>query len=125
MIGGFGAPPGNTVSAISQGIQQLGTGYSPEEIQQLTTIGINVAQDLMGTPYQRLERAQADLQLAVMQGAPLAKVMDIQARLTAAQRAVAEYEATQQSRWEWSNLGKVFVGSGVLLMFALTWRALR
>lgn len=103
------------------------TELTTQQVAELTRLGIDIAQDVTGTPYKRYEVARAELQVAIAEGRPLSTITEKQAKLAAAYKAVQEYEATQASRWEWTNLGKtgaaVGIGVGVMII-ALQFRAL-
>jgi len=107
----FGAY-GEAGTSAGRAIEQT-TKLTPEQIAEMTKLGIDIAQDVTGTPYKRYELAKADLQSAIANGRSLSVILDKQAKLAAAQRSVQEYENTQASRWEWAVLGKTALAVGV------------
>lgn len=76
-------------------------------------------------PVRQVAILTAQLQNAYARGASTAEIALLQAKLSAAKQALATQQATERSRWEWTNLGKVGTVVGIALGVGLLYRVIR
>lgn len=114
--GAYGAPGTMTTESSGTGSAFLDT-LAP--YAQLAT-GIYAE---MQDPVREAAVLEAKLQNAIERGATQAEIRLLQAKLSAAQQAAGLSQATTQSRWEWTALGKagtvVGIGVGLAVIYAL------
>lgn len=84
----------------------FGSEDSGDWLTPLSTIAAGVYAESQD-PVRQVAILTAQLQNAYARGAPLSEITLLKAKLTAAQAALAAAQATDTSRWEWTNLGKL------------------
>lgn len=68
-------------------------------------------------PVRQVAILTAQLENAYLRGASASEITLLKAKLSAAQQALSAQQATEASRWEWTNLGKI--GSVVVIAVGL------
>lgn len=131
-FGGYGSASSfgaGSDAAIARGVSdsvQRGdaTSFSLQQAEQITSSAIRIAQEVQGSPIQRAAVARAKLQTAILEQRPLSTILELQAKVAAADRGAQVYQAGEASSQEWSNLGKIAlavgigVGASVMLLVA-------
>jgi len=131
MIGmyGSGVAPAIARGAADAAQEGAGSSLALSQVKDIATTAIDIAQEVSATPIQRAAVLRAQLQAAVLEQRPLSTILELQAKVAAADRQVQVYLAGEQSSREWANLGKIAlamgIGVGGALMLLLATRAFR
>lgn len=125
---------GGQDAAIARGVAESvqagdASSISLAQAKDITTTAIQIAQEVTGNPIQRAAVLRAQLQTAIVEQRPLSTILELRAKVAAADRQVQAYMLGEQSSQEWANLGKiglaVSIGVGAALMLLLATRAFK
>ena len=137
MIGGGGFGVGvygsGTDAAVARGVSEAiqtdSTSLSLQQAREIATTAIQIAKDVQGSPIQNAAVMRAKLQTAILEQRPLSTILELKAKVAAADRQAQVFQAGEASQQEWSNLGKIAlavgIGVGASAMLLLATKALK
>ena len=104
-------------SSVGGSSSSLVEGYSAQQIAEIADISTQVASRFVTNPYERLAKARAALQSAILEGRPPRTILAAQESVRAAEAFVRDYQIQQAARGEWTDILRI--GAGLFVVAAV------